>query len=332
MLRRWVELGRIAPEVFENKAAWPQQMREEWGDDEGQAAASEHHTRLMSGYARLREELDAFRPDIVLIWGDDQYENFKRDCIPAFCVGIFDSVTSRPYGGGAVPFATKENVWGLPPDAELEVRCHYEGAAELTKHMIASSFDVAYSRTVRHTAGLAHSFNNTVMYLDYDRKGFPYPVIPFHVNCYGNQLIKTSASAVGEGANEISPPAPTPSRCFELGREVARFFAASPWRVALVASSSWSHASLTPKHGRLYPDLEADRLRLAELKSGGYRQWGAMSPVAIENAGQHEILNWVCLAGAMTQLGHELSHADLVESWIFNSSKCFASFREAQTR
>ena len=43
----------------------------------------------------MREALDAFKPDIVLIWGDDQYENFKRDCIPAFCVGIYDKVVSH---------------------------------------------------------------------------------------------------------------------------------------------------------------------------------------------------------------------------------------------
>jgi hypothetical protein len=330
MLRRWVELGRIKPEVFADQARWPQAMRQEWGDDEGQTAAKEHHRRLMTGYRQIRQELDEFRPDIVLIWGDDQYENFKRDCIPAFCVGIFDSVTSRPFKGGSVPFNTEENVWGMPPDGEMEVRCHYEGARSLCQALIEQRFDPAYSRTVRHTGGLAHSFNNTILYLDYEREGFPYPIIPFHVNCYGNQLIKTAAGAVGDGANEISPPSPSAARCFEIGQATARFFANSPWRVALIASSSWSHASLTQKHGRLYPDLAADRMRFDELNSGRFTEWGKLTQHEIEDAGQHEVLNWVCLAGAMSELGHQVKQADWVESWIFNSSKCFASFTPPQ--
>ena len=102
MLTRWVELGRIKPEDFAARDRWPEPMRKEWGNDEGQGAARHHRDRLLAGYRRLREELDAFRPDLVLIWGDDQFENFKRDCVPAFCVGIFDKVVSRPFSGGQI--------------------------------------------------------------------------------------------------------------------------------------------------------------------------------------------------------------------------------------
>ena len=66
-------------------------MRAEWGTDAGAASGEEHEQRLLAGYERMRAELDAFRPDVVLIWGDDQYENYKRDCVPPFCVGIFDT-------------------------------------------------------------------------------------------------------------------------------------------------------------------------------------------------------------------------------------------------
>ena len=43
------------------------------------------------------------------------------------------------------------------------------------------------------------------------------------------------------------------------------------------------------------------------------------------DAGQHELLNWVCLAGAMANRRAEvLAYA---ESWIFNSDKATAIFR-----
>jgi hypothetical protein len=324
MIERNVEIGRVDPQLFADKSRWPAEMLKEWGDDSGVAAAREHRRRLLSGYAKLRRTLDEFRPDVLLIWGDDQYENFKRDCIPAFCVGIFKSVTGTPFGKVGAPFKTQQNAWNLPADTKLTLRGHEEAASGLTRTLIDEGFDIAYLMETRHPGGLAHSFNNTVLYLDFERRGFDYPIVPFHVNCYGNQLMKVAAGAVGEGRDQVSPPAPSPKRCFEVGRSIARYFAASPWRTALIASSSWSHGSLTAKHGRLYPDLAADRARYEELESGRFTRWGELKREQIEDSGQNEILNWICLAGAMTELGRSIEVVEYVESYVFNSSKCFA--------
>jgi hypothetical protein len=331
MLSRNVDHGRLSADLYADKSRWPAAMREEWGEDEGQTAAREHRRRLLEGYAALRTALDDFRPDVVLIWGDDQYENFKTDCVPAFCVGIFDRIISRPYGGGGIPFRTEENAWGVPADTELPLRGHYEAAHGLCQNLIENGFDVAYSRTTRHPRGLAHSFNNTVVYLDYDRKGFPYPIVPFHVNCYGNQLISNSARTQGEGRNEVSPSGPSPSRCFEIGRATARYFASSPWRTALIGSASWSHGSLTSKHGKLYPDIAADRRRYEELRTGHFSEWARITQHEIEDSGQHEVLNWICLAGAMTEVGQSAEVVDYVETYVFNSAKCFAVFRPSSS-
>ena len=45
------------------------------------------------------------------------------------------------------------------------------------------------------------------------------------------------------------------------------------------------------------------------------------------DSGQHEFLNWVCLAGAMSELGHKADIVDYVETYVFNSEKCLAIFR-----
>ena len=326
MLARNVEVGRIPQAVFDDKSRWPQLLRQEWGNDEGRAAAERHSERLMAGYRRLRAELDAFKPDFVVIWGDDQYENFKQSCIPPFCVYIFDQITCRPYSGGKRVFKTDRNAWGLPDDAEMVVKGHRAGARALVQYLIDHDFDTAYAYSTISPAGLAHSHNNTVLFLDHENGAFPYPVVPIHVNCYGSQLMKTAAGSQGEGIQEISPPAPTPRRCFELGRATARCFKESPWRVALIASSSWSHASLTAKHQRLYPDLPADRRRYDELVNGRFTTWGSIDPAEVEDAGQNEMLNWICLAGAMAETGQTFEPIDYIESHLFNSSKCFGLF------
>ena len=326
MLKRWVEIGRIKPADFAEKERWPALMRVEWGDDEGQSAARSHQVRLAEGYRALRARLDAFQPDIVVIFGDDQFENYKRDCIPPASVGIFNTVACKPFRGGEFPFGTSENPWGIDADTVYPVACHYDGAMGLTRSIIESGCDIAYSMTVRHPAGLAHSFANTVVFLDRDLQGFPYPIIPVHINCYGNQLISTGAGAQGEGATMLSPPAPRPRNCFELGRAVARHFRDSPYRVCIIGSSSWSHGSLTPKHGRLYPDVPADRALFSDLQSGRFRDWSNLDPDALDDAGQHELLNWIALAGAMSELDQDATIVDYVETHVFNSTKCFAIF------
>ena len=328
MLKRGVEVGRIAPDLYAERTKWPQEMRAEWGADDGVGAARAHEKRLLDSFLVLRRELDAFAPDVVLIWGDDQFENFRRDCVPAFCVYLFDELRCRPFGGGRRPFQTDESAWGLPPETEIRVRGHREAAGALCRHLLAHDFDVAYATETRSEAGLAHSFNNTIVYLDRERRGLDYPVLPFHVNCYGNQLLSGAGRNIdsAKSALEVSPPSPSPRRCFEIGRATARLFAGSPWRVALIASSSWSHATLTAKHGRLYPDVAADRQLLRELKEGGFTRWGELPLGRIEDSGQHEVLNWICLAGAMTELGLRARVVDFAESYLFNSSKCFAVF------
>ena len=326
-LRRTLQSERI-PAELKDPARWPEPMRRELGDDQGVAAAAEHRQRLVAGFRKARAALEAFDPDFVLIWGDDQYENFREDGVPSFCVFAHDHIDSRPFArAGRAEYG---NAWGEPNDKVFGLDGHRAAASALAAGLIKADFDVSYAYAMRHELGLPHAFINTVLYLDYDRRGFPWPVVPFHVNCYGSSVIAkrgSSAHLTGEAdPDAIDPPGPNPSRCFDVGAATARILADSPWRVALIASSSWSHAFLTAKHHWIYPDVASDRARFDELASGNCARWRGLSTAQIEDAGQQEFLNWVCLAGAMTELGRKPEIIDYVESHLFNSDKCFALF------
>ena len=108
---------------------------------------------------------------------------------------------------------------------------------------------------------------------------------------------------------------------------MARALAKSPWRVALIASSSWSHAFLTEKSHHLHPDMEADRALYEALRRGDYSRWRDTPLAAVEESGQHEMLNWFALVGAMAELGRKPDETVLIETWVLNSNKCFAIFR-----
>ncbi len=327
VLLRTLDSERV-PVELRDPIRWPEPMRREWGDDWGAAAAAEHRRRLVDGFRAVRKEVDRFAPDFVLIFGDDQYENFREDMIPPFCVFAAGEMPSRPFARHGI-FASA-NVWGETPDTVVRVSGHPDGAKYLTSRLMDAGIDITYAYTLRHDLGLAHAFINTVLYLDYDRQGFPYPVVPFHVNCYGSSIVRSRGGIhhLDAGATAVpDPPGPSPARCFAVGAEVARALAGSPWRVAIVASSSWSHAFLTEKTHWLHCDVESDRARFAELRDGRLDRWRDLTTAALEDAGQQELLNWVCLGGAMHALGRRAEIIDWVETWIFNSSKCFAVFR-----
>jgi hypothetical protein len=222
------------------------------------------------------------------------------------------------------------NVWGEPVDKTFRFRGHQKGGSYLTQRLIEAQFDVAYAYKVRTgEPGLPHSFLNTLLYLDYDRTGFPWPVVPFHVNCYGSSVIRSRGSTAhledGQTAG-FDPISPTPQRCFDLGRATAAILRDSPWRVVLMASSSWSHAFLTEKNGWMWPDGEADRRRLSDLRSGNYERFRELTVKQVEDSGQHELLNWVCLAGALAELEFKAEFVEFAETHIFNSNKCMALF------
>jgi hypothetical protein len=321
------------PAELKEPASWPPRMQEEYGNDQGKAAAALHRQSLLDGMMRVRRALDDFKPDFVLIWGDDQYENFTEDIIPPFCILAYDQIEAQPWRLKAPGMPGGANVWKESEDTILNVRGHREGGKLLASGLITEGFDVCYSYKPLHLQGIGHAFLNSIAYLDYDRKGFDHPVVCFALNCYGRRVISFRGGAAKFGQTpkpeELDPPSPSPTRCFDLGAATARVLKDSPYRVALIASSSWSHAFLHDKAWRLYPDVESDLAFYEALREGKYAHWRSTTLSSVEESGQQEMLNWFCLAGAMSELGRKPSWSVFIESYLFNSNKCFAIFPDA---
>lgn len=102
----------------------------------------------------------------------------------------------------------------------------------------------------------------------------------------------------------------------------------SPYRVVLYASGGWSHGFLVEKNHCLWPDIEADRHRCQELQQGREAAWKDLTVAEIEAAGQQELMSWICVAGAMHELGQKGEVVDYLETaGVFNSGKCLAVWR-----
>src|SRR5438477_1983037 len=85
------------PDNLKDVRNWPEPMQREWGTDEGAGFAAQHRRQFVDGVRRLRAALDDFKPDFVLVFGDDQYENFREDAVPPFCVYIVPEFETRPF-------------------------------------------------------------------------------------------------------------------------------------------------------------------------------------------------------------------------------------------
>ena len=259
------------------------------------------------------------------MWGDDQYENFKEDIVPPFAVLAYDDQDIQPWAHRRSP----QNPWNEPADKVFRVRGHREAGKYLAAHLIEAGIDVGYAyKPLHHKMG--HAFENTVLLLDDERRGFDYPLVQFSVNCYGRRVNAAHGLrlplAMKDDIRNLDPPSPNPHRCMQVGAATARIMAASPWRVALMASSSWSHSFLTEKNWQLWPDVDADRRLYGALEAGDYAQWHNYTTDQIEDCGQHEVLNWFCLLGAMEALGRKPDKAEFIETWAFVSPVVFAHY------
>lgn len=109
-----------------------------------------------------------------------------------------------------------------------------------------------------------------------------------------------------------------------LGAAIAQAMSSSSWWKALVASSSWSHASQCDLTYRLRPDTDADRHLYEALLAGKAGTWRETTLDDLVHAGHQGMLNWFSPVGAAETFGREVAWSDWIGTWWLNSNKVFA--------
>jgi hypothetical protein len=113
MERHW-KSDRV-PDWWKDQKNWPKEMQEEYGPDgfNGLASAVAHRQRLVEGFRKVREEIEAFNPDFVLIGG---MTNTRTSARTWSLHSAFTSATSsRPspfVNGGSIPMGPKSSTCG----------------------------------------------------------------------------------------------------------------------------------------------------------------------------------------------------------------------------
>lgn len=216
----------------------------------------------------LGDMLRKANPDMVVMLGDDQHEQFLDDNMPMFALYHGKSLQVVGHSGRNTASWKQAEV-----EAWAETGKEYRAAWELAEHLIGSltsdEFDIARCNRLREGIGVGHAFSFL-----YRRiwPGSTLPIAPVMINTY------------------YPPNQPTPKRCYALGQAVRR--AVESWTsdacVALMASGGLSHVVIDEELDQVIIDamMNKDRERLCSLPREKLR------------GGTSEILNWVALAGA----------------------------------
>src|SRR5262249_54907836 len=146
------------PEAMKDPAQWPSGLREELANDWGAAAAGRARQVFRRHFAEARRALDEFKPDVIVMFGDDQYENFKEDIVPPFAVLAYEDRDIQPGSHRRTPY----NPWGEPPDKTFRIRGNRGAGKFLAAGLLEAGIDVAYAYKPLHHP-LGHAFENTIL-------------------------------------------------------------------------------------------------------------------------------------------------------------------------
>ena len=218
-------------------------------------------------YARVREQLEAVAPDVIVVFDSDHFVNFFFDNFPAFCIGVVDET------------------WG-PDETRLEmprytVRVHEAFARRLLEYALASEFDVASKEemVLDHSILVPLHFLTPRMHI---------PIVPVYIR-------------------GLARPLPLSRRCWALGQMVGRFVRQQwpgPERVAVLGSGSFSLEVGGPRIGQT--DHAWVRTLVDHLRHGRTQEIvRAATTERMLAAGNvsGELLNWIAMLGALDGQG-----------------------------
>jgi protocatechuate 4,5-dioxygenase beta chain len=226
------------------------------------AKAEGDASRVTVLFRRLRQELEAAAPDLILFYTSDHFVGFFFDNMPTFCIGTFDEADGP-----------RELSRSTPPHS---IKGHPKFATALLDYGIESGFDLASSEELK----LDHSLLVPLHFLTPEMH---IPVVPIYIK-------------------GLAEPLPTAGRCYAIGRMVRQHIDRWPGaeRIAVVASGSFSLEVGGPQMGWIdqeWVDFVVDGLRHGKTADLLRRATTRRMRSAGNTGG--ELLNWIALLGTI---------------------------------
>jgi len=215
---------------------------------------------LKREFERLRQEMNATRPDALFVISAEHYANFFNNNMPAFSIGMAD------YYDGPI----EDPEWlGIE-------KTRIPGAPDLSRRLIEvvmEDVDVAFAEEWKFDHGIMVPLAHLTPHFDF-------PVIPANINCQ-------------------SPPLSPLHRAYAFGKALRRAFDAAPERIALIGTGGTSHWPCTPDSGKINVAWDHDFLtRWAAHDESAMNAYLDEDILSVAGHGGFEIRTSIAIAGA----------------------------------
>ena len=177
--------------------------------------------RFYAAFGRMKDAIEATRPDALIVVGAEHFANFFMNNMPAYAMGMAD------YYDGPIE----------DPDWLAIKPVRVPGNRELSERLIRKTMeeiDLAYCEEWKFDHGI-------MVPLNFLTPQFKLPVIPVNINCQG-------------------PPLTPLKRAWQFGAALRRACDALPERLAVVGTGGISHWPATPNSGKINADWDRDFL------------------------------------------------------------------------
>ncbi|HVB07260.1 MAG TPA: hypothetical protein VNF07_13540 [Acidimicrobiales bacterium] len=202
--------------------------------------------RVEAGFSTLRDKLAELRPDVLVVFGDDQEELFDFNNHPAIAVFVGEHFSGQATAANNM-LGTREPDPSIP---RTECDGHPGLATALLTGLLDSGFDPAFMMEVPDTErGMGHAIIRPLESLT----NLDIPTVPLLLNAY-------------------YAPQLTATRCYEIGKAVREMIDAYPedLRVVIIGSGGLWH---TPGQKGSYLDEAFDQQALSYLEEGDVKAW-----------------------------------------------------------
>jgi OH-DDVA oxygenase/3-O-methylgallate 3,4-dioxygenase len=236
-------------------------------------------------YARCRAAIDEMarvfeetKPDVAVIFGNDQSELFLPNMMPTFTIFNGDPLWNVPATeeqAARHPPGIHEAEWGHKPSEYTEYPNQLDLANLLISELSKNDFDIARANALpEHEghwhSGMGHAFGFIFRQIMKDKA---IPTVPIVQNTF------------------FPPNQPSAKRCYEFGKVVGKTIESwdSDLRVAVFGSGGMSHFVI---------DEDLDQLFLNAIAE---RDWQTLTSLDDEllQSGTSELKNWIGAAGAL---------------------------------
>jgi 2,3-dihydroxyphenylpropionate 1,2-dioxygenase len=241
----------------------------------GRAAMADPVVRdaFYAGLGAMREQLEAARPDALIVIAAEHFGNFFMNNMPAFALGMADS-----YEG-----PVEDEAWlGIR-------RRRIPGDADLSRRIIGSvmqTVDTAFAEEWKFDHGI-------MVPLHFLTPRYDLKVIPANINCQG-------------------PPLTPLHRAWAFGEALRRACDAAPERIALVGTGGISHWPATPDSGKINEAWDRDFLeRWARQDRDALLSYTDAQTYREAGQGGFEIRTFIAAAAAARGPGEVLFYAPI---------------------